>query len=130
MTYPGFPEPATPVRRSHTKLIIILAAVVVVLAAGVTAFLLTRGPDLKQQATQACEDKIRASLKAPATAKFSGEDASPSDATQAADGKGWYVTGNVDAENSFSALVRSTWTCYAYQHGDKSWDARPNVSQG
>ena len=139
--YPPTPEfgtfpassPYLPPRRKkrRTGLIVgLIAAVLVVLAAGgVTAYVLTRGPDLKQQATQACEDKLRASLKAPATAQFSGIDASPSDATQAADGRGWYVTGNVDAQNSFGALIRSTWTCYAYQRGDKSWDARPNVSQ-
>lgn len=118
-------------KKRRTGLIVgLLATVLVVLAGGgVAAYVLTRGPDLKQQATQACEDKLRGQLKSPATAQFSGTDASPSDATQAADGRGWYVTGNVDAQNSFGALIRSTWTCYAYQRGDKSWDARPNLSQ-
>lgn len=124
----GEPVPPAPQKRRTGLIIGLIAAVLVVLAAaGVTAYALTRGPNLQQQATQACEDKVRASLKAPATAQFSGTEADPSGNTQAADGQGWYVTGNVDAENGFSALVRSSWTCYAFKHGDGTWDARPTI---
>jgi hypothetical protein len=126
MTYPGIPE-AAPRKRRGLIIGLAAAALVVVLGAGAITYVVFFRTSVKQGAITACEDKVRTQLKTPATAKFSGVQADPSDQTQAADGKGWYVTGNLDAQNSFGALVRNTWTCYAFQHGDGSWDARPNV---
>ncbi|WP_159599305.1 DUF2510 domain-containing protein [Agromyces humi] len=50
----------------------------------------------------ACEDAVKQNLKAPATADFesSARGRSP-----------WIVTGYVDADNAFGALVRSQYTC-------------------
>jgi hypothetical protein len=54
-------------------------------------------------AVYACEKAVAENLKAPATAKFS---------SQAGGGNPiWTVTGYVDAENSFGALIRSAYAC-------------------
>lgn len=55
-------------------------------------------------AQRACEDEVRGSLKAPATSKFSGTRATSS-------GAGYRVTGSVDAENSFGAMLRNSFEC-------------------
>jgi hypothetical protein len=53
---------------------------------------------------------VKARLKAPATARFSGETV---EHTAGYDG----VTGDVDAQNSFGALIRSHYTCHAWVDG-------------
>jgi len=54
-------------------------------------------------ATQACHGWVTDELKAPSTADFTGDDVS---------GNGpWTISGSVDAENSFGAKIRSSWTC-------------------
>lgn len=56
----------------------------------------------KYEASSQCEVRIEKLLKAPSTAKFN------SDAT----GYGtWTVTGTVDAENSFGAMIRANYQC-------------------
>lgn len=68
-------------------------------------------PELQQiGAENACEDWVRDQLKAPATAKFSG--------TTSTGSGPWTVTGSVDAENSFGANLRNTWTCEVRLDGD------------
>lgn len=63
------------------------------------------------EARYACQAWVKDELKAPATAKFSGGGATGSDGD-------WTITGAVDAENSFGALIRTTWTCDARVEGD------------
>ncbi len=61
-----------------------------------------------------CERKIRDQLKAPSTAEFSSvryTGTSPK----------WVVRGDVDAQNSFGAMLRSSWLCTATVNGDGSW---------
>lgn len=53
---------------------------------------------------RACERAVLAELKAPSTAKLSGAQASESAGI-------WSVTGSVDAENGFGAMLRGTFTC-------------------
>lgn len=53
----------------------------------------------------ACEQKVKAQLASPSSARFSGVSA-----TEGTAGR-WTVTGNVDAENSFGASLRSSFTC-------------------
>ncbi|MDQ1206604.1 hypothetical protein [Microbacterium sp. SORGH_AS_0862] len=56
----------------------------------------------KFEAIAQCEAQIESQLKAPSTAKFNSE----------ATGSGtWTVTGTVDAENSFGAMIRSSYQC-------------------
>lgn len=59
-------------------------------------------------ATAACQEKVLAQLKAPGTAKFGGEEYSTTNTTTPVRVSGW-----VDAENSFSALVRNRYSCLA-----------------
>lgn len=61
-------------------------------------------------AKMACEDAMRAKLKAPSTAEFSGAQ------TALADGV-WTVDGHVDAQNSFGAQLRSRYTCSVMFNG-------------
>ena len=63
-------------------------------------------------AQRVCRDFVKARLKAPATAKFSGEDYDAS-------GDTYTVTGAVDAQNSFGALLRSNYTCVVRLDGEK-----------
>lgn len=68
-------------------------------------------PEVQRYAAiSACEDWVKDKLKAPATAKFSNSRAS---------GTGpWTVTGDVDAQNSFGAMIRTSWTCSIRLDGD------------
>lgn len=64
----------------------------------------------KFEAIAQCEAQIESQLKAPSTAKFN------SDAT----GSGtWTVTGTVDAENSFGAMIRSEYQCTVVMDEEK-----------
>ena len=67
----------------------------------------------RAEAIQACRDDVRSQLKAPRTAKFSGETATKLDG-------GWRVTGVVDAESSFGALVRTSRSCVGVTGGSAS----------
>jgi len=62
------------------------------------------------RAIKACEAWVSGQLVAPATAKFSGE--------QFFDTADPEVTGNVDAENEFGALLRSQFSCNMARSGD------------
>jgi hypothetical protein len=74
-------------------------------------------------AQAACQDRVKTLLKSPATAKFSDVAAVP----QGADT--WKVTGAVDSENSFGALLRGSFTCMAESAGDDLWTtSRASVS--
>lgn len=61
---------------------------------------------MQSTATVACRTAVKDQLKAPRTAKFSDESVSGSSGA-------YIVVGNVDAENSFGALVRSGFRCSA-----------------
>ena len=56
------------------------------------------------QAIAQCEPRIEEMLKAPATAEFDSN-------ASLGGSRIWIVTGTVDAENSFGALVRSRYGC-------------------
>lgn len=69
--------------------------------------------EIHADAQRVCEEKfIPARLKAPATAQFS-------ELIVVADGASYKVTGNVDSQNGFGALVRSTFTCSVRSAGDQ-----------
>ena len=52
----------------------------------------------------ACRNAVKAQLKSPSSAQFSGE-------TVEAAGSIWKVKGNVDADNSYGAAMRLTYQC-------------------
>jgi len=62
-------------------------------------------------ATNNCEGFVRERLKAPATAKFSNEK------IIAIDGKLYIVTGDVDSQNSYGAMLRSNYNCLVSRDG-------------
>ncbi len=59
-------------------------------------------------AAAGCQEKVLPQLKAPGTAKFGGEEYSTTNTTVPVRVSGW-----VDAENSFGALVRNRYSCLA-----------------
>ncbi len=59
-----------------------------------------------------CEQWVKNQLKAPSTAKFSDH------AIKSTGANNWTVTGAVDADNSFGAAIRSTWSCEITLDGD------------
>jgi hypothetical protein len=62
-----------------------------------------------------CQRFVTKVLKAPATARYGAATSSFSD--------GWFrVAGDVDAQNSFGALLRSSYTCYMTKTGDREWN--------
>lgn len=52
-----------------------------------------------------CERWVKEKLKSPSTAKFSEE------VRTARGSSAWTITGQVDSQNSFGAMVRSGWSC-------------------
>jgi hypothetical protein len=65
----------------------------------------------KYEAIAQCEARIEGLLKSPATAEFE---------TDAVGGGTWSVTGTVDSENGFGALVRSDFECTVVMNGGGS----------
>ena len=62
------------------------------------------------EAKEKCRQAVRDQLKSPATAQFSGEKV-------VSDGDGFEVVGDVDSQNSFGAMLRSTFTCHTSPEG-------------
>lgn len=79
--------------------------------------------ELQKSAISKCEDAVKDQLKSPSTATFSDMKAGDLRAMASAAGltptatptitgsKPWTVTGKVDSENSFGAMLRSTVFC-------------------
>lgn len=127
-------QPEPPPRVTHPLALISLsvarrpmlwAAGALALVAAV-AFLGWRGgrsepgkPDDAADAKRACTEQfVPAKLKAPATAKFSSMEIADVDESIVTT---YTVTGSVDAQNGFGALVRSRWTCIVHRNGDR-WE--------
>ena len=62
--------------------------------------------DKSYGAEDTCKDAVKNSLKSPGTAKFSGMSTSPMGTDE------WDTTGEVDSENGFGALLRSSFSCH------------------
>jgi hypothetical protein len=71
------------------------------------------------EAIRYCEDKVETMLKAPATAKFDSNSTATSP---------FRVTGTVDSENSFGAMLRAEYQCTVTITGD-SYTARVDYLQ-
>jgi cytochrome c biogenesis protein ResB len=63
-----------------------------------------------KRATANCEGFVKVRLKAPSTAKFSNEATS-------VNGRLYTVTGDVDAQNSFGAMLRNRYSCFVTKDG-------------
>jgi hypothetical protein len=93
------PRPSPPINLGKT-LAIIVATIAAI--AGLV-FVIWYNSDA-QQATRACEAYLRDEvLRAPSTAKFSSEEFFDTDRPE--------VTGDVDAQNGFGAMLRSSFSC-------------------
>lgn len=64
--------------------------------------------------TDVCHQQVLDLLKAPSTAQFSGDKVTGF-------GDNWTDVGNVDSENSFSAMIRNTYTCTAIHGVGLNW---------
>jgi hypothetical protein len=71
-------------------------------------------------AISVCHQSVEKKLKAPSTAEFGGEDSFYV-------GDAWTVTGWVDAENSFGAPIRNTWSCEATWLEGDNWSVSSTV---
>lgn len=94
---------------------ILLAVIVLIMAGGYAADRLSKASTPAQpselDAIAACRVAVRSQLKAPASAAFSGDVASKGP------GGNYFVTGKVDAQNSFGAMFRQSWVCRAVWTG-------------
>jgi len=69
----------------------------------------------RDDATRACKDFVKDRLKSPASAEF--------DATAKGEAGVYVVTGTVDSENSFGAMMRNEFSCKVKLDGD-TWRLR------
>jgi hypothetical protein len=117
MSPPDVPPNGGPAKKAPGRGVKIAAAIIagiVVLSCigAVTAVLSSAGgesthspPDRRLEARSMCETFVKQRLKAPATARFSGESATAVSSNE------YIVGGSVDAQNGFGALLRSTFVC-------------------
>lgn len=114
-------QPAKPPTPRWAKIVAaVFTAALVLVCGGVLVSIVQSGsgspspastPDLGADAQRVCREKfIPDRLKAPATAKFS-------DVHVATQGGLYLVTGAVDSQNSFGALIRSTFVCAVRSSG-------------
>ena len=116
--------PATPDKRRVRPALLIGAGAVIGAVVAVAAVVLATtgihfgsektGPSLRSVAIQKCEAAVRAQLKAPSTAKFSGVDNDPDAVPDDKVSASWHefdLIGYVDSQNSFGAMIRNVWTC-------------------
>jgi hypothetical protein len=121
----GTPNQRAPLRRTGLVVAItVLVTLGLIAAAGGGWWWLhrTSGPSAHQLAITACETSLRGQLKSPATAQFSGETAVPDGDDRL------FVSGDVDAQNSFGALLRSHWTCHAIFNSNDEWQASAQIA--
>lgn len=110
-TVPGMTEKTDP---ATTKWAIGIGAVLV----AICGWAALKGPahhpeDSGADAEHACQELVKDRLKSPASAKFSG-------LSHTGTGDEYTVTGSVDSQNSFGALMRSDFVCTVRANGD-SW---------
>jgi hypothetical protein len=78
----------------------------------------------KETAIEACEGSVKKQLKAPSTADFSDEHA------RRVGSDLYRVRGSVDAENSFSAKLRITWSGVATtDDGGDTWSCLASLDE-
>lgn len=75
----------------------------------------------QDEAKDNCHDWVKESLKSPSSAKFSGD-------VVTGDRSGYTVVGDVDADNSFGASLRSGWMCSIRLDGD-TWRGNASLLQ-
>lgn len=75
------------------------------------------------EARSICEDWVRDKLKAPATAVFT-------DGRDSGGPNSYMITGTVDAENSFGAMLRTAWSCdIEYRDAVQTWHGSATLDE-
>lgn len=115
-TPPASPEPS---KKPSTPQIIASVAVVVIVLVCAIGYVVSLGDDDEPggDSTMAeimCEDFIEERLKAPATAEYEHSTTFTNPA--------YRVTGTVDSENGFGAMIRSEFTCVVEPKGEDEWE--------
>ncbi len=119
-------EPAKTSSRSTAIGCLVLAAVVIGIPVACVAANSGGGSDTWEptasEARSVCEGWVKDKLKAPSTADFQDGDTTGGPTS-------YTITGTVDAENSFGAQIRSSWTCaIRYMDRDQKWHGSATVS--
>jgi len=120
MTSPATPQRPAPSRSIKVAAGIITAIIFALCIGGGTLAAVSGGEDDPDPVADdnsigaeiACEEFIGRRLKAPATAKYTHQQAEKS-------GARYVVSGTVDSENSFGAMIRNHYTCTVTDQGDK-----------
>lgn len=105
-------------RRRHLKTWLVAGgALLAVLSIAVVLMLVFVLPGGEAGARTACEQFVTNAIKTPSTAKF------PDGARVEKNPVGAYVvTGEVDAQNGFGAMIRQTYTCTVTHDGRGQWE--------
>jgi hypothetical protein len=109
------PRSRSPKRRRVWPLVVL--ALVLLAGGGVAVYALTRSdqqPVVDSTATLVadCQEQARGKLKSPSTARFPGGEQVEQT------GNTIRITGPVDAQNSFGAMLRGRYRCVATRQGD------------
>lgn len=109
--------PSSPSRKPRWPAYLVFGVLALV---AIVSILISRPSDAKRAQDAAfdrCEEYVTAKLKAPASADFG-------DASLLDHGAGRYtVTGSVDAQNSFGAMIRNRYSCELQVDGNGTWTA-------
>jgi hypothetical protein len=77
------------------------------------------------EARKVCEGWVKDRLKAPSTAQFANDGTVRPSGTDS-----WAMTGAVDGENSFGAMIRTAWTCdVRYDSATERWRGTVSLLQ-
>jgi hypothetical protein len=123
-------SPAVPVQQNKgcgigclTVVVLIVAGIIGLIIAGAAHSSSPEGraEDDRASAQITCEELVKKNVKAPSTASFSDESTDGTDPIT--------VTGNVDAENSFGAKVRASFTCTATGTGNNLLVTLKSINQ-
>lgn len=79
------------------------------------------GPLTQTEICQAARLAILDRLKAPSTVKWPGNCLTGRDYVFAQEAASWTIQGQVDSQNSFGAMIRSTWQVTVLDLGDKRY---------
>jgi hypothetical protein len=113
-------------RRTHPRWWLIALPIAVLVLGGVCVAGIILFPTDAKRAVSECQDDVLDRLKSPSTAQFSEvEIVTDDDARELADARPiqdeenpiFIIEGQVDAQNAFGAMVRSTFTCATQKFG-------------
>lgn len=115
-TGPGAGDPQTPPAKGGKGCVLGclgMVALVIVLAVSCSVMGGSNGDSSPSsyEAERQCQEWVRDQLRAPSTADFS-------QTTSTGGPSSWSVSGVVDAENGFGAMLRTSWTCDIRLDGD------------